>query len=128
MSRNIGQAERRRRKLARLITMQRGRCSICNAKMIVTRRSSNDPGMQILDPREATVDHIVPKAAGGIVSAIENMQAVCSECNTLKGRNCASCPLYLRKREHPEHEDHRGFRRTCELLTAEQECEWSKKG
>jgi len=72
--------------LADLLAAQGGRCALCQ--------------QVIEDPvAEANIDHIVPRAAGGL-NRLENYQATHAECNRIKGsggspQSCLACRRVL---------------------------------
>lgn len=57
-------------------------CAICH-KFI-------DVGLPAFSPLAVEVDHIVPKARGGSMYEIENLQLTHSQCNRRKGAKMAS--------------------------------------
>jgi 5-methylcytosine-specific restriction endonuclease McrA len=57
----------------RLTNRQGGRCYYCRSRM-------GGPG----ELREATIDHVIPKAGGG-TDRLSNLVAACRLCNAAKG-------------------------------------------
>lgn len=63
------------------VHQQDHRCAYCKKRMIYESRHDSD---KFNHPRRATLDHVVPLAAGGRNDA-GNIVAACLECNTAKG-------------------------------------------
>lgn len=60
-----------------------GRCIWCGCQMVRKTMRNSDGSM---DPYKATIDHIVPQAAGGS-DDISNLVLACFACNQLRGEN-----------------------------------------
>lgn len=58
---------------ASLLRRSKGRCEICGDALSLTHN----------DPKQATVDHIVPRARGGGAD-LGNLQVACGYCNSRK--------------------------------------------
>lgn len=71
---------RNRRRLALLVLAQKGLCHICGQRMTLRtyRKHGNHPR-----GRDATVDHVVPRAKGGS-NHWHNLRAACNDCNQRK--------------------------------------------
>ena len=76
-----GTTARKRRIKQRLFDAQRGLCFYCRVEM---RMDGPSPTTGRIGPREATFDHIKPKAMGG-TSALSNLVLCCCRCNNERG-------------------------------------------
>ncbi len=61
--------------LNQLLRIHDGKCSACGAQVVLKGEH---------DPRYATIDHTIPKSAGGS-DAMSNKTLMCLECNGSKG-------------------------------------------
>jgi 5-methylcytosine-specific restriction endonuclease McrA len=61
-----------------LFSTQHGKCFWCGFDMLPL-------GLGEALPRSCTVDHVIPKVAGGLGSSTNNLVAACYECNHLRG-------------------------------------------
>lgn len=58
-------------------------CYICNRKLF-TGKYKDQPLPRLHRKHRATLDHYIPKCAGG-TNDMENLRACCSKCNNRKG-------------------------------------------
>jgi 5-methylcytosine-specific restriction endonuclease McrA len=70
--------QRKRRKLTKLCVRQRWRCYWCNCRIFM-----NQSGVVKQENDTATLDHYIPRSAGGS-NDIENCVAACYTCNRTK--------------------------------------------
>jgi len=90
MARTTADRHNRTLKMARcelrrdLYRAQIGRCRYCDRPMKLARRLKGDP-------RECTIDHVVPLSRGGTFD-LDNLVAACRECNIEKGQRLAVPP------------------------------------
>ena len=70
----------RRREL--LWARQGGHCHYCDCHMTMRAYHDHD---QAIQPTDATIEHLVPRALGG-GNTIANLVAACHRCNALVGR------------------------------------------
>lgn len=73
------QTLKRRKKLLKLFESQGGACHICGEQMDLPDFQSN-----YRRPRDATLDHYVPRSKGG-TWALTNLRAAHSRCNLYRG-------------------------------------------
>lgn len=70
----VRQASQHRWMLKQLLRLHAGRCALCGEAVVLKSG----------DPREATIDHVVPLAHGGL-DVLSNTQLACAACNHAKG-------------------------------------------
>ena len=70
----------------KLWVQQKGFCYYCGIKMVLGRGARNRTRLVQIErnPRAATIDHVVPKAAGGLGTR-DNIVYACLACNERKG-------------------------------------------
>lgn len=81
---SMGWAEAKKRRWAvrTLMRKQGGLCALCDGEPLCLKAG---------DPLEATLDHIIPRAAGGL-DVITNLQLAHRSCNEKKGSTSAGTP------------------------------------
>lgn len=105
-------------KVARLAERQNWRCCYCGVRMVwkVLDRSEVDalvptgggarPHAKAVAAREATIEHVTPRSAGGKLFLDDNLVAACRCCNNYRGNNAAETAMariarLVRKGTHP---------------------------
>jgi 5-methylcytosine-specific restriction endonuclease McrA len=73
---------RKRNLLLRLHARENGRCFYCDRH--VNLHTVETCSTRWPDPRAATLDHVMPRAAGG-GNTFDNMVLACFECNNRRG-------------------------------------------
>ncbi len=61
----------------RIFRAQGGKCYYCDVELVSSGESKNDP-------RERTLDHVIPRFWGGLTIP-ENLVYACKKCNMAKG-------------------------------------------
>ena len=69
-------AQTKRWILKHLIIKHGGCCALCGLAVVMTPNH----------PRQATVDHVIPRSHGG-QDLLSNLQLACYECNQIKGNS-----------------------------------------